>query len=333
MSQTQQATRFTRLRTEVIRALGFSGLSKPDALAVDGSGAVYVLDSGNSRIARLDSASSQTAPVVAGTGNPLSDISAFAIDGGGQIYFAGQSGSNTSIYLHDRTGGNSLVASGLGSTISLSLDPYGNIYLLQADGSLIRLDINRKLSTLASAGTFSNPAGLAVDPSETAYVAQSGSAIITLLHPDGTTLGIPVPALAHAAGIAIDGTGNILAVDSATNQFTFVDRTHQDFNFGDVVVNSTKTFTSFFTNSGTQPFIVENLPGDRYFVQVTTPDACGSSAATTNIPAAGSCNLSYTTSPNSTGSQYTILSASQPTPPWTSTLSPRTLSTRWPCRP
>jgi sugar lactone lactonase YvrE len=286
-----------------ISTLPFSGLSHPTALAVDGLSAVYVLDSGNKRIAKLDTAGNQTAPVVAGTGNPLSTISAFTLDGASQIYFAG----DNSIYFLDQVGATSLVASGLGASVALSLDPNGNLYTLQQDGSLIRIDPSGVQTTLANAGAFANPTGLAVDSSMTAYVAQSGTAAVTLVHPDLTTFSLPIPSLSDAAGIAIDGRGSILAVDSVTNQFTFVDRSHQDFNFGEVPVNTTKTFAAYLLNSGTATSVVigvpgNNNPGDNDFHQVTTSDACLTSPATTNIPSGGSCNLSYTVSPTTIGS-------------------------------
>jgi sugar lactone lactonase YvrE len=278
-------------------ALAFSGLSHPTALAVDGLASVYVLDTGNNRVAKLDAAQNQTAPVVAGSGNPLSTITAFTIDGASEIYFAG----GTSIYLYDHTGTTSLVASGLGTSVALALDPTGNLYTLQQDGSLIEIDIFGTQKTLAAAGSFANAIGLAVDSSMTAYVAQAGTPAVTLVHPDLTTFAIPVPSLGHAAGIALDGRGSILAVDSVTNQFTYVDRSHQDFNFGDVPVNTTKTFAAYLLNSGTAPSVVTGVPGDNNFHQVTTADACLTSPATTNIPSAGSCNLSYTVSPTTVG--------------------------------
>jgi P pilus assembly chaperone PapD len=284
----------------VTHSLGFTGLSFPVQLAVDGAGAVYVQDLSN-RIAKLDLAGNQTFPVAAGAGNALSEIDTFALDGGGQIYFAGVAGGGTSIYLYDRTGVTSLVASGLVESAGLALDPYGDIYSLQLDGSLLRIDPYGRQSTLVPAGTFHNHTSLAVDASETAYVAQDGVAAITLFHPDGTTESIPVPALNHVGGIAINGTGSILAVDASTNNFIFVDRTHQDFNFGDVPVDTTKTFSASFGNAGTEPFQIETLPGDSDFQQVTSADACSTSGANSSIARASSCNLSYTVAPTAIG--------------------------------
>jgi sugar lactone lactonase YvrE len=284
----------------VTRPLGFAGLSFPEQLAVDGAGAVYVQDLSN-RIAKLDRAGNQTFLVAAGAGNALSELDTFAMDGGGQIYFAGVAAGGTSIYLYDRTGATSLIASGLVESAALALDPYGDIYSLQVDGSLLRIDPYGKQSTLVPAGTFHNHTSLAVDASETAYVAQDGVAAITLVHPDGTTESIPVPALSNVGGIAINGTGSILAVDAATNQYIFVDRTHQDFNFGDVPLNTTTTFSASFGNAGTEPFQIITLPGDSDFRQVTTADACSTSGANATVAPASSCNLSYTVAPTAIG--------------------------------
>ena len=289
----------------VTRSLGFTGLSSPTSLAVDGAGAVYVLDKGNNRIAKLDRLGNQTYPVIAGIGNGLSSIDSFAMDGGGQIYFAGPAAGAAGgilelYYLYDRTGATSGFLEDFFQSAGLALDPYGHIYSIRVDGSLIRIDfgaqlehndfdLSGKYSTLAPAGTFHNHTSIAVDASETAYVAQDGVAAITLVHPDGTTESIPVPGLNHVGGIAVNGTGSILAVDSATNQYTFVDRTHQDFNFGDVPVNTTKTFNSFFGNAGTQPFNITGLPSDSDFKQVTSADACSISGVNATVAPASSC--------------------------------------------
>jgi uncharacterized protein (UPF0147 family) len=282
--------------------LGFTGLTQPTKLAVDGAGAVYVLD-GFNRIVKLDRAGNQTVPVVAGTSTELNSIGTFALDGGGQIYYTRSDPTATSIYLYDRTGATSLIASDPLGYIRLALDPYGNIYACNYNESLIRIDINGKQSTVAIKGTFPSltAVALAVDASDTVYVAAGESPDILLVYPDGTTASIPVPALENVHDIAIDGTGSILAVDIGTNNFTFVDRTHQDFNFGNVPVNATTTFSAFFGNAGSEPFQIITLPGDSDFQQVTTADACSTTGANATVAAGSSCDLSYTVAPTALG--------------------------------
>jgi sugar lactone lactonase YvrE len=280
----------------------FTGLSHPTVLATDGLAATYVLDSGHNRIVKVTAAGSQTVPVTAGTSNALSAISSFALDGDAQIYYAGPAGTTTSIYLLDHTGATSVVVSGIGASVSIALDPYGDLYSLQQDGSILRFDPHRVQSTFAPASSFANPAGLAVDDSGSAYVIQRNSGTVTVLHPDTTVTAIPIAGLTNPVGLALDGRGSILTADLPTNNFIFVNRAHQDFIFGNVPLNATTTFAAFLSNTGVQPFdITGGLPGDSNFHQVTTVNACGSSTATTTLAAGTSCDLSYTVHPTTAG--------------------------------
>ncbi len=292
----------TRTSGGTTAAVPFTGLSHPTAIAVDGLAAVYVLDSGHNRIVKVNAAGTQTVPVQAGTSNALSAISGFALDGDAQLYYAGPAGGATSVYLLDHTGTTSVVASGLGASVAIAVDPYGDLYSLQQDGSVLRFDPHRVQTILAPVGTFLRAAGLAVDDSGTAYVIQSGSGTVTLVHPDSTTLTIPVAALTNPVGLALDGRGSMLLADLPTNDFIFVDRSHQDFIFGTVPLNVTTTFAAFLSNTGVQPFdITGGVPGNSDFQQVTTANACATSPTTTTIAPAALCNLSYTVHPTTAG--------------------------------
>lgn len=181
--------------------------SSPAGVAVDGSGNVFVADSGNNTIRKITPAGVVTT-------------------------LAGRDGSNAG----------SLDGSGTNARFNnpggVATDRSGNIYVADTNNHTLRkITPAGAVSTLAGfAGTrgssdglgaaarFSSPTGLAVDSAGNIYVADTGSATIRKVTPAG--LVSTIVGLAGLSGNA-DGTGNAIrlttpygvAVDSAGNVY------------------------------------------------------------------------------------------------------------------
>ena len=208
---------------------GFSGdgaaavaaqLNRPGGLALDGSGNLYIADTSNNRIRKVDS--SGNISTVAGGGSSLGDGGAataarlngpqgVALDGSGNLYIADQ--NNDRIRKVDSSGNISTVAgsgaqgfSGDGGAATAAqltlpsnvvLDALGNLYIADATNNRIRkVDSAGVISTVAGSGT----AGFSGD---------GGAATAAQLNTPWD--------------VAVDGSGNLYIADVNNNRIRKVD--------------------------------------------------------------------------------------------------------------
>ena len=194
-------------------------LNLPWDVAVDGSGNLYIADSGNYRIRKVD----------ADTGN----ISTVA--GNGNFGFSGDGGLATEARLSIPRG--------------VTADGSGNLYIADTFNQRIRkVDADGNISTVAGNGTFGfsgdgglataatlrNPWSVAADGSGNFYIADTGSNRIRKVDADGiisTVAGngtnghsrdghqATTAALFRPTSVAVDGSGNLY---SGSNSGSFV---------------------------------------------------------------------------------------------------------------
>jgi sugar lactone lactonase YvrE len=185
----------------------------PAGLAVDGSGNVYVADSGNHTIRKITPAGGVT--TLAGT--------------------AGSSGST------DGTGS----AARFKNPRGVAVDGSGNIYVTDMDNHMIRkITPAGVVATLAgtaglpgsnnatgSAAGFNSPAGVAIDSSGNVYVSEERNHTIRKITPAGvvTTLAGTAGSLGSADGtggaarfnqplaVAVDSSGSIYVADTSNH--------------------------------------------------------------------------------------------------------------------
>ncbi len=206
------------------RQKGFSGdngpavearLNYPEDLAVDAYGNIYITDTWNNRIRKVDPNGVIT--TIAGTGQPG---------------YSGDGGPATS--------------AGLKGPRGVALDSRGNIYIADTDNNRIRkIGPNGTITTIAGNGLLgftgdggpatqariAGPRGLALDPTGNLYIADAvnnrirkvdTSGIITTIAGNGQRDnnngdgGPATQATVHdPAGVAVDSSGNIYAAISA----------------------------------------------------------------------------------------------------------------------
>ncbi len=182
----------------------------PYAVAVDGSGNVYVADSGNNNIRKITA-------------------------GGSVSTLAGNAGLTGS---SDGTGSSALFNAPQG----IAVDGSGNVYVADTDNSSIRKVTEAGVvTTLAgspgqtggadgsgSSARFAYPAGLAVDSAGNIYVADFDNSTIRKVSPagavttfagtagaSGTSDGAGAAArFNHPSGVTLDGAGNVYVADT-----------------------------------------------------------------------------------------------------------------------
>ncbi len=105
------------------------GLSAPTSIATDAAGAVWVTNSGNSSVTKLDNTGAAVSGASGFTAGGFSTPSAIAIDTGGNAWVA-NSGNNTVTMLNS-TGSSGIVFSGNGLSVpkSIAIDGSGNVWV------------------------------------------------------------------------------------------------------------------------------------------------------------------------------------------------------------
>ena len=241
-----------------------SRLYDPAGVAVDGAGNLYIADSGNHRIRRVDGA--RTITTVAGTGTrgnsgdggpaieaQLSSPKGVAVDGAGNLYIADT--FNHQVRRVDPEGIITTVTSF--PTVyfprGVAVDGEGNLYIADSGNHRIRrVDGARTITTVAGTGTrgnsgdggpaieaqLSSPRGVAVDGEGNLYIADTannrirrvdGSGIITTVAGSGNGrysagTGPAVEATLHRPnGVAVDSAGSFYIVDRLNNAIRRVD--------------------------------------------------------------------------------------------------------------
>ncbi len=239
----------------------------PNGVALDGSGNVYVADTGNNTIRKVTSKGVVTTlagnPGVSGTANGTGTAAEFAgpygvaLDGSGNVYVA-DSGNNTIRKVTSKgvvttlagDPGVSGTANGTGTAAKFSgpngvaVDGSGNVYAADYYNTIRKVTSKGVVTTLAgnpgvsgtangtgTAAEFAGPSGVAVDGSGNVYVADSGNDTIRKVTSKGvvTTLaGKPgVTGSANGTGtaaefnypngVAVDGSGNVYVADWSNN--------------------------------------------------------------------------------------------------------------------
>ena len=228
-------------------------LGGPTAVALDASGNLFIADSNNARIRKVDK--TRTIATVAGdgvpgsSGDPGAAIDAqlyaptgVAVDAAGDIYIA--DGTASELRKVDASG-NIGTLTGSGRAVSVTLDAAGNRYVSDTDNRVRKIDANGVITIVAGNGTpgslgdgaaataaqLNLPQGIALDALGNLYIADRGNNRvrkvdlahnITTVAGDGTWghAGENVPAitaeLSTPMGVAFDPKGNLLIADSSS---------------------------------------------------------------------------------------------------------------------
>ena len=198
-----------------------AGIAFPRGIAVDSSGNLFIADTGNHRIRRVDTNAMISTVTGGGTNDP---------DGGGQATNAA-----------------------LSYPCGVAADSSGNLFIADAGANRIyKVDTNGMIATVAGNGTNSffgdgaqatnaslnNPAAVAADDFGNLFIADiqnnrvrmvDTNGIITTVAGDGTNgfsgdgASATNAELFSPTGLAVDASGNLFVADSANNRIRMVD--------------------------------------------------------------------------------------------------------------
>ena len=204
------------------QSVAYSGTAAiaPQALAVDGSGNLYIgMGSAGTVLKEAPSAGGYTSLGTVGSG--LANANGIAVDGSGNLYIAG-----STVYEVSRWPGGytqSMIVTGLTSPDGIAVDGSGNIYIADSGpGQVLRETPtpNGYLQSQVPTSGLSSPGGVAVDGSGNVYITDVYNGRVVEETPSGTSYAqsTVVSGLGQPQGIAVDGSGNLYIVDLQNNQ-------------------------------------------------------------------------------------------------------------------
>ena len=231
--------------------LGSSLNKAPAGVAVDGSGNVYIADSGNGRIGRISPAG-----IITTIRSQLGQPAGVAVDSVGNLYIADTNSNRilritpagiVSVIAGGSFGysgdGGPAVSATLSGPYGVAIDNAGNLYIADLGNNCIRkVTPAGIISTVAGNGIYGysgdggqatsaqlrNPTGVAVDSVGNLYMADSDNNRIRKVTPAGiisTVAGNGISGfsgdgsqamgaqLAYPFGVAVDGAGNLYIAD------------------------------------------------------------------------------------------------------------------------
>ena len=296
--------------------VGFTGLNAPQQLAVDGSGAIYVLTGGSQIIERAANGVqflllSTVAALTPNLEAYLENIGAFALDPQGDIYVGGPAvGSAAGEVVKFANGSLTVVGSGYGTIQSVTVGPDGTVYIvsnnpLNGSATVSTIGPGGQQGTLAIA--LPTIGAIAVDAGGTVYLAEVAQPPYTqtnllVIDATGVETNYQLPGVDIPNQMAITSTGGFYIANQSGSQtgnpvgnIVFYSRDASGgFDFAGVPVGTTsQAFPESVLNIGNEPLTIFGLtyaaqlnqtplPGSPFSeapVANSTPKECGTTLA------------------------------------------------------
>lgn len=169
------------------------GLNEPTALAIDGSGNIWLANYNNA-VSEFSPAGAALSPTGGYTGGGLEESFAIAIDAAGHVWVCNEQSSDT-------------VNSGLGTLTELA-----------SDGTVL------SGATGFSGGGLDFPVALVPDPAGHVWVTNFGNSTLSEFAGDGAALspatGFSGGGLSFPVGLSLDAAGNVWVADQGANQIS-----------------------------------------------------------------------------------------------------------------
>jgi sugar lactone lactonase YvrE len=200
------------------------GLVIPAAVAVDGSGNVFIADSSRRSVDEIlaVNGSIPAQPTIKTLGSGFSSPAGVAVDQSGNVFVADYSASQVKEIL--AVDGSipasptiNILGTGFNDPSGVAVDGSGNVFVADTGNQAVKEILSSSgFSTVVSLGSgFSNPAGVAVDGSGNVFVADTGNhAVKEILASSGYSTVVALGSGFHKPfAVAVDMSGNVFVAD------------------------------------------------------------------------------------------------------------------------
>nr|WP_315199022.1 NHL repeat-containing protein [uncultured Aquabacterium sp.] len=234
--------------------------SNPRAIAVDPSGNLYVADTNNNLIRKIDSSAnvSTFAGETNGAVNGQASVARFSTQGNNIGGLSADAAGN--VYVADTQNHliRKITPAGVVSTLAgsgspgstddmgaaasfntprgVAVDAFGVVYVADSGNNLIRkITAAGEVTTLAGSGSpgsannvtgtlasFDNPFGIAVDAAGNVYVADAANASIRKITAAGEVTTLAGASFSYPTGVAVDAAGNVYVSDNGGDRISKV---------------------------------------------------------------------------------------------------------------
>jgi DNA-binding beta-propeller fold protein YncE len=209
LTVTQAGTTYVLARP--LTSLVSTGLSDPEAVAVDAFGNVYLADNGLGQVKEWVQ-STNTVTTLVSTG--LIGVTGIAVDGAGNVYISDNTHNAIKEWVKSTGAVVTLLATGLNAPTGIAVDLSGNVYIADFSSKSVKewIAASNSLTTLVSTG-LSAPVGVAVDVAGNVYISDNGNLAIDKWTAATKTVSALVTGLATTFRDAVDGSGNVYISD------------------------------------------------------------------------------------------------------------------------
>jgi sugar lactone lactonase YvrE len=208
-------------------AIPASGLNSPVAIAVDGAGDVFIVDTDNNRLVEVPAGGGAQITVDAELANPLG----VAVDGAGDLFIADH-GNRRVVEIPSGGGAWTTVGTGLGGPAGVAVDGAGDVFIADYPTNQVlevpfgggpQEIVVPSDSNVGGIQEISGPRGIALDSSGYLYVASSENSLVVRVPPGG--IGSPDDGITYRNysgfsapyGVAVDAAGDLYIADYGSN--------------------------------------------------------------------------------------------------------------------
>ena len=186
-----------------------TGLSGPNGAAMDSSGNLYIVDTGNNRVVKIAPTGTQTAVSVAPL--TLSFPLAVAVDAAGNLYVT-DSGNNRVVKIPSG-GGSATAFATVFTPDGLAVDANGNVFVADnEDGQIVKITSGGSVSSFET--DLKDPVDVAVDIAGNVYMADGLLTSIVKFPAAGGSGSNVGSSLSSISGLAVDRSGNVYVAES-----------------------------------------------------------------------------------------------------------------------
>ncbi len=188
-----------------------TGVTSPVAVAVDGAGDVFIVDTDNNRVVEEPAGGGAQITVDSELSNPLG----VAVDEAGDLFIADH-GNQRVVEIPTGSGAAwTTVGTGLGGPAGVAVDPFGDVFIADyPNNRVVEVPFGGgpQITVASAADGLRGPRGIAVDGSGNVFIASSENALVVEVPSVGAVKSVGAGLIAPY-GVAIDAAGDVYVAD------------------------------------------------------------------------------------------------------------------------